>query len=259
MGVKRKLSLTQVKNLFPAYKFSSLVPSSSGIVDTTYISDKYIIKYYERGIKEKISLDSDISLRLQSAGLNVSRLLKSSQAWYLYEKLQGSSPRSIHYFHIQALARFMAKLHSVKIPHRESFIQKYAIKQRLLQIKSTNYRFYKTLEPLKSYKPQNDGFIHGDIFKDNTVFTQEKIGVFDFIDGGNGSYVFDISVALLSFNSSKRSSYITLFLKTYNQNAPKKIDKTELAKNIKIAALFYGMLRLESQISGSRAKELIFW
>jgi len=259
MGVKRELSLTQVKVLFPSYKFSTLTPSTNGVVDTTYISDKYIIKYYERDIKEKVSLDADILLCLQSAGLNVSRLLTRSQGWCLYEKLRGSTPISIHYFHIQALARFMAKLHSLKIPHRESFIEKYTIKQRLFQIKSTNYRFYKTLEPLKNYNPQNNGFIHGDIFKDNTVFAQKNIGIFDFIDGGNGSFVFDIAVALLSFNSSKRSSYITLFLKTYNQNTPKKIDKIELYKNIKIAALFYGMLRLESEKNSSHAKELIFW
>ncbi|MDF1876253.1 phosphotransferase [Sulfurimonas sp. SAG-AH-194-L11] len=258
MGVKRALSLKQVKSLFPHYTFTSLRPSSSGVVDTTYISDKYIIKYYERHIQERISLDEKILLSLYSVGLKVPRLLTDTEGWYLYEKLQGEVPKSIQLFHIQALARFMAKFHTQKLYHREDFLQKKSIQTALLAIKHTHYRLYKELEVLKTYTPKNDGFIHGDIFKDNTLFCGNKIKVFDFIDGGNGSYVFDIAVALLSFNTQNKDSFLRVFLNTYNQNSPRKIHKKELLENIKIAALFYGMLRLYEQKDTKRAKELIF-
>ncbi|MDF1878621.1 phosphotransferase [Sulfurimonas sp. SAG-AH-194-C20] len=259
MGVKRALTLSQVKTLFPSYTFSSLIPSTSGVMDTTYISDKYVIKFYERDIKEKISLDAMLLEHLSDGGLNVPQLLAHTDGWYLYDKLRGKVPKTIHLFHIQALARFMARFHAKGLHCSEDFLKSYAIKDTLLKIKRSNYRFYKELEILKDYKPKNDGFIHGDLFRDNTVFDGQTIGVFDFIDGGNGSYVFDIAVALLSFNTSKRKSYIRIFLNTYNQTAAKKISQKELLDTIKIASLFYGMLRISEQSDVKRAKELIFW
>lgn len=258
MGVKRTLTLTTAKLLFPSYDFKSLTPSITGVIDTTYISDKYILKFYERDIEEKISSDANILKSLHKIGLNVPQLLASSQGWYLYEKLQGESPLNIKYFHIQSLARFMATFHSLKLQKHENFLQQFNIKQNLTQIKRSHYRFYKELEVLKYYKMKNDGFIHGDLFKDNSIFNKDKIGVIDFIDGGGGTYVFDIAVCLLSFNTSKRDSYIRLFLNTYNQMAPKKIDKKELLQNIKTASLLYAMLRLYKEKNLLRTKKLIF-
>ncbi|MDQ7043946.1 MAG: phosphotransferase [Sulfurimonas sp.] len=259
MGVKRALSLKQLRTLFPSYSFTTLCASNSGVVDTTYITDKYVVKYYERDIQEFIEFDARILVHLQACGLSVTKLLDSSDGWYLYKKLQGSSPKTINYFHIQALARFMAKFHAQKLQSSRELIQQYNIKKSLHQLKQTDYYFYKKLESLKNYRPKSDGFIHGDIFRDNTLFKGEKIAVLDFIDGANGSYTFDIAVALLSFNRAKRSTYTKLFLQTYNQKAPQKIKNKELHKTIKIAAQFYAILRIVEQKSKSGAKELIFW
>ena len=257
MGVKRALSLQKLQKLFPNYSFSALSPTTNGVVDTTYISERYIIKFYERDIKEKIALDADILLRLHSKGLNVPRLLAVSDDWHLYERLKGSSPQTIKLSHIQALARFMVQFHAQKIEYPDEFLEKYEIKTTLSTIKQHSFRFYKELESLKKYTMQNDGFIHGDIFVDNTLFDDKKIAVFDFIDGGNGAYEFDIAVALRSFNPHNRPLYTNVFLSTYNQRGPKKISLDELQKTIKIAGLFYGMLRIEAQKSTSRAKKLV--
>lgn len=226
------------------------------MVDTTYLSESYVIRFYERDIKEKIKLDASILLRLHTEGLNVPRLLEVSEDWYLYERLKGDSPRTIKLSHIQAIARFMAKFHTQKITHPEDCLEKYTIKKTLSEIKQHYFRFYKELEPLKEYKMRCDGFIHGDMFVDNTLFDEQKIAVFDFIDGGSGTYLFDIAVALLSFNPHNRPLYTNIFLSTYNQRAHKKINLDELHKTIKMAGLFYAMLRIESQKNTSRAKKM---
>ena len=257
MGVKSTLSLKEAQALFPEYSLTQLTPTTSGIVDTTYMSKNYILKKYERPITEMIKEDSWRLERLHAEGLNVPRLLAQSDEWYLYEKLQGKSPSTIHYYHVQALARFMAKLHMQKLPAQKKFIESYAVEKKLLALTKTSYVYYKKMLPLKDFQESCDGFIHGDIFRDNTVFYGEKIAVFDFIDGGLGSFAFDIAVALLSFNPKNKSSHNRLFLSTYNQHAPKKIAIKALHKHREIASLFYALLRISSGQNIARVKELL--
>ena len=120
------------------------------------------------------------------------------------------------------------------------------------------YVFYKKISFLKSIDIEIDGVIHGDIFKDNTVFQNYKIGVFDFIDGGEGSFAFDIAVALVGFDVDKKYRYFShIFLKTYNQTAPKKILQKKLDENIKIAKAFYALKRVQRYNNTTKARELI--
>ena len=257
MGVKSSLSLEEAQALFPKYSLRELTPTTNGIIDTTYITKDYILKKYERSITQKIKEDTWRLKRLHSAGLNVSQLIAQNAEWYLYKKLQGKSPSTISYYNIQALARFIAKLHSQNLPAQEKFIESYEINEKLLTLKRSSYFYYKKLLPLKDFKEHFDSFIHGDIFKDNTVFDKEEIAIFDFIDGGLGSYAFDIAVALLSFNPNNKSSFDNLFLSTYNQHAPKKIALKTLHKYREIASLFYALLRIASRQNIARVKELL--
>lgn len=255
MGVKTLISLEEVNALFPSFIFLMLTPTSSGVMDTTYIvannTEEFILKKYEREIKKQVDINS--------FGLNTPQLLASKNGWYIYTKLKGKMPKTISYFHIQALARFLAVFHT-RSSRSESFsifLDNYALESILQLTKKKFYSFYKKLEILKTYKQTQDGFIHGDIFKDNTIFDKEKVGVFDFVDGGCGSFTFDVAVTLVAFNSLKRSSYTKLFLQTYNQNAPKKIKLNELQQEIKLAAKFYSLLRIDKEKNTRRAKELM--
>ncbi len=257
MGIKRNITLQEAQALFPLFTFENLQPTHNGAIDTTYLLYNYILKYYERNLNEKIE---DDALRLQllhASALPVSTLLASKKGWYLYTRLEGKSPTTISYYHIQALARFMAKLHSQKLPAQDEFIERYQVEKKLLVLKHESYFYYKILSPLKDFQESLDGFIHGDIFKDNTVFNGEQIAVFDFIDGGLGSFAFDIAVALLSFNPKNKSSHNRLFLSTYNQHAPKKIALKTLHEYRKIASLFYALVRISSGQNIARVKELL--
>ena len=258
MGVKRLITLEKVQVLFPEFTFTYLSPTTDGVMDTTYISDNYVLKFYEREIKERIEYDAKNLQKLQSVRLHVPRLVATSKGWYLYEKLQGATPKSTSYFHITALARFLAKLHTItykkKTPYR--FLEEYNLGSILQNTQRNHYFYYKKLQSLQSFMMQEDGFIHGDIFKDNTLFDEQKLGVIDFIDSGSGSFSFDLGVSLISFNPKQKSSLQKLFLETYNQHAPKKITPKELQKAISDAAKIYALLRIHTYKNPQKAKLL---
>jgi len=258
MGVKTSITLQEVQELFPSYTFKTLTPTEDGVIDTTYILDKFILKHYERDIGERVKKDKKRLLFFKSSGLNVPLCVAQSNGWFLYEKLEGVEPKNIELKHIQALARFMAKMHtlSYKKYSKESFLKQYDLDTTLYSLQKSFYFYYKKFSSLRNYKDTDDGFIHGDIFKDNTLFFKDKIGVFDFIDGGNGSFLFDISVALVAFNPHKRQLFTRVFLNTYNQNSPFKISHKELTYEIKNAAKLYGLLRVITHKNTKRAKKL---
>ena len=254
----------ELHRVFPSFNFTEIIPTTSGIIDTTYIVHTkergYILKRYEREIPTKIIQDAKRLEELKSAGLNVSTLIKQSEGLYLYTKLAGDVPSHVKAHHIQALARFMATLHqqSYKKSCASTFINEYDINAMLKFTKSKQFFYYKKLQELSNLEIKNDGFIHGDIFKDNTVFENSKIGVFDFIDGGCGSFYFDAAVALVGFDIPKHKEFfLNLFLGAYNQKAPKKLKKEELLKNIESASNFYALLRIDKYKNTTKAKELI--
>jgi len=263
VGVITTITLSEINAILPSYKFIKISPTSDGVMDTTYIlhsQDKgFILKKYERQMGEKIERDRELLKTLRSAGLNVPLLLDSKRGWYLYKKLEGKVPTNIQTYHIQALARFMAKLHSQtkKMRQETAFISNYNLDETLLFTKKNLFAYYKKLQHLQTYRPKSDGFIHGDIFKDNTVFENAKIGVFDFIDGGCGEFLFDIAVALVAFNGKKHPLFVQLFLNTYNQKAPKKIAKKDLLSMMTLASHFYALLRIEKYKNTKKAKELL--
>ncbi len=263
MGVITNISLREIQELFPSYRLKFLEATSNGIMDTTLIvsnSDKsYILKKYERDISKKIVADTKTLSKLFEHGLNVPILLASNKGWYLYKKLDGEIPKWINSYHIVSLARFMAELHceTQKIKSSVNFMAAYDLKSILNYTKKEHYSYFKKLSFIQEYRAKNDGLIHGDIFQDNCVYNGSKIGVFDFIDSGYGEFLFDVAVALTAFNPHKRKLYLNLFLNTYNQKAPKKIEKKELLKMLKVASAFYALLRIDKYKNTKKARELL--
>jgi homoserine kinase type II len=258
MGVQTKITLQEAQKLFPQFKLKTLKSTSDGVMDTTYLLENYILKHYERKIDLKLQSDKNLLALLYNNGLDVPLHIASSQGWHLYSRLRGSSPKNIGYFHIQALARFFAKMHKLTQGYTNAspFLAQYKLKDMLDFCKAEHYFYYKKLHSLQNFSLQNNGFIHGDLFKDNTLFEGQNIKVFDFIDGGLGEFSFDIGVALVAFNPNKRKSYTKLFLNTYNQNASKKITLHTLEKQITNAAKLYALLRIQKYKNPQKAKAL---
>lgn len=264
MGVKTVLGLGELNALFPSYNFIKLTPTESGIIDTTYIvtnnEKSYVLKKYERNIPKKIALDTKLLQQLYVEGLNVPLCLEEKNGWYLYTKLEGKQPTHIKSFHIVALARFMAKLHTQtkNTPCTSNSMIETQVTQALKYTKAHYYAYYKKLEFLKYFTHEEDYLIHGDIFKDNTIFNNKHIGVIDFIDSSCGSFSFDIAVALIGFDVKVFHTYsINMFLNAYNQHAPKKIYKTIVIQKMKTASHFYALKRIHTYKNVFRAKELL--
>jgi len=258
MGVQTPLTKSEAEKLFPAFEIENLQATHNGVMDTTYLTKKYVLKHYEREIREKLERDKKLLQILEKEGCNTPKYIASSGEWHLYSRLDGTIPRVSCYFHIQALARFLATLHSLSLPKHPPFLAQYKLKEMLLYTKKHHFAYYKKLASLRDFSLKEEGFIHGDIFLDNTLFDGEKIAVFDFIDGGAGAFSFDIAVALMAFNPAKRRSYTKLFLQTYNQRAPKKVTLQRLQKEMQNGAKLYALARIVKYRNVKRAKELIW-
>ena len=122
MGVKTNITLKEVNLLFPSYDFTKLIPTKTGIIDTTYIlytqTKSYILKKYERDIKEKIKQDRELLILLKSKGLNVSTCRDSFESWYIYERLQGAEVSAVKLFTFKNLLdswQNFTPLHTIKI------------------------------------------------------------------------------------------------------------------------------------------------
>ncbi|MDF1875322.1 phosphotransferase [Sulfurimonas sp. SAG-AH-194-I05] len=264
MGVITNISLHEVQSIFPKYNFTHLVPTLSGIIDTTYIvsneKESYILKKYERNIPQKVEQDKAYLQKLHMQGLNVPLCLDANKGWYLYLKLKGKQPKNIKSYHIQALARFLAKLHMQTQKNKciSNSIMESELLQALHFTKQHYFSYYKRFVFLKHFTLKTDALIHGDIFKDNTIFNGKKIGVIDFIDAACGTFAYDAAVALVGFDARKHHHYfINLFLNTYNQHAPKKITKEKLLYKMKIASHYYALKRVYTYKNTFRAKELL--
>ena len=264
MGVKTTITLKGLNELFESYSFTKIQPTASGIIDTTYIvhteSTGYILKRYERDIPHKIELDIQLLNKLKSSGLNVPVCLDSKDGWFIYEKLEGAHPMSVKSYHIQALARFMAKMHqqTSKMKSNTKVVTEDRVSDSLRYVKDNYFGYYKRFEFLKNLPDNHDALIHGDIFKDNTIFNGKKIGVIDFIDASYGTFAYDAAVALVGFGAKENNAYtINLFLKNYNQHAPKKLNKSEVKQKMKYAVNFYALKRVHEYKHTSKAKELL--
>ena len=257
MGIFRSLTLQEAQQLFKDFNINTLHPTSDGVIDTTYISNKYILKYYERDIKQEITLDTKRLTLMREAGLSVTECVASKDGWYLYTKLKGKHIQRVNSSHIRSLAHFVAKMHKLPLPYSHNFMQQYNVKKLLQIVKTLNFYYYKQMQHLAKYTQHCDGFIHGDIFVDNTLFEKNKLSLFDFIDGGCGSFAFELAVIDMDFNPHKKLFFTKLLLKSYNQHSRKKITLKQLQKEQKKATTLYALLRIARYSSLTKAKELL--
>ena len=254
MGVKTALTLQEAKELFSEFEIDTLQETKNGLVDTTYLTTHYVVKKFENKGRQT---QKELLKHMQKKGLNVPVLLASSGDWHLYSRLRGKQINHPKYPHIVALARFLKKLHTLKLPCRKPFYDESVIKRELRFAKKRFFFYFKRFEELSCNKPKDECFIHGDLFLDNAVFDDNKIGVFDFGDSGCGEAAFDAGVALTAFGVEKREGLVELFLRVYNQNNPKKMTEKALQTGMRYAKLYYALRRAAHYKRVKEAKQLL--
>ena len=86
MGVQTPLTQEVAQALFPAFTIESLLPTTDGVMDTTYLSDNYVVKYFERDMGQKLALEREVLNSLALAGCNTSKYFSSTVRTKQYRK-----------------------------------------------------------------------------------------------------------------------------------------------------------------------------
>ncbi len=252
MGVKTLLTLSQAQVLFPDIDITSLHPTHHGVIDTTYIlktnSSYYILKRYERASLEQITDESRLLDHLRASYLNVPRLLGVVKGWYLFTYIKGELPHQTSLNNLQSLGRFLGKMH-LSTRRKKSYFtpfKKSVFKKEIKNVRLKHPLLAKELERLLHFDDKHDGIIHGDLFPDNAKFEKNRLGVFDFIEAGNGSFHFDAGITAMSWIAKEKKiskMKLQIFLNAYNQQAPYKLKLSELLTQMQYAALTYALQR----------------
>ncbi|MFT7144953.1 MAG: homoserine kinase type II [bacterium] len=99
------------------------------------------------------------------------------------------------------------------------------------------------------------GFIHGDYFKDNVLFTETFVsGVIDFWFASNGSYIYDLAIALNAWgfkNGVFAEDEFNAFLKGYTERRPlTDLERKHLPDKLRLAAVRFLITRLHDKLYG---------
>ncbi len=250
MGVKTLLSLQEANTLFAAYDFSRITATTHGIIDTTYILSnqrgRYILKKFEAATPRQTTQEYKMLQILHSCQINVPLRLASAQEWHLYSLLPGETLSTLNTMQTCQLGQTLAAMHrcnTCKSTDRTLFDTK-EISWALKRLKPKTFHYYKKFHYLQNCTFKNDGIIHGDIFLDNLLFDKNSLGVIDFIDAGEGAFLFDLAVAAAACVDSPAK--LRLLVKSYNAKAPKKITLQSLLPIMQVAADYYTLKRLLS-------------
>lgn len=250
MGVITKIGIKEVQELFPSFSFIKLTLTTEGLIDTTYIVEdkckKYILKKYENKTELQIQTHLQLLKKLSLHNITVPQLISQSYPWFLYNYIDGEHPTQINYFNLQQIAICIKKIHKCTRAYsiNKHIFDRINISNALHHQRKTSFYYYKKYLKLKKMDRSSDGIIHGDIFTQNIVISNNNIAIIDFIDAADGSFSFDLAVALSSLvKHPSRQHYIDYFLQVYNQTNHQKISKKTLLKKIQYAKLFYELLR----------------
>jgi homoserine kinase type II len=246
MGIKTKLTLQTINNL-TNLKFDGLQQTKDGISDTTYIISRdgqnYICKLYENSTFDDVKQEQNLLTSLQT--LKVPKPLwkiytHDSKPLAFYSFISGLSLTFISREHLKEIGEFLGSFHQIS--------QNLTTTQKLYTHKNfTNLpkEFQTRYELIKDIKLYEDGVIHGDLFPDNAKFIDGELsGVFDFVEASLGDFCFDLAVVANSWCFED----VDILLESYNQSAPKKIEKKRLVEMMKFTALFYALQRFHGGV-----------
>jgi Ser/Thr protein kinase RdoA (MazF antagonist) len=253
MGVRRTLSLAEANGLFGGCRFDRLEPTSDGIIDTTYIAasggERSILKHYERATAEQVAAEEALLHHLRHCGLNVPEVFGEGKAgWRRFGCLEGESPKRVTLKQVGRVGAFLGTMHRATrgIQDAPAAFDRKEIADALRRIRRHSpvaFLHFRSLAE-NSLFANCDGIIHGDLFPDNCVFDGSRIGVFDFIESGCGSFLLDAGIVAANWAlRGSEKGRARRFLSGYNRYAPTKITFRTLCIGMEAAVRLYGMKR----------------
>ncbi|NNP77125.1 homoserine kinase [Acinetobacter sp. Ac_3412] len=228
MSVYTPLSLEEVQAFAEPYGLAviDLIPIQGGIQNTNYFLVDQSQKQYVLTVFEELDAEGAGELVpvldcLGEAGVPVAVPLKhSGQAIHsiadkpaqIAPRLMGEHPEDASIIQIQAIAQAQAKLHLTLqgFPLERDFNRNHqywsdVAEQLKPQMSAQDQAllaqvFQKFAQITQQHPDRPTGFIHSDLFRDNTLFEGDQLqGILDFYELNQDEWLFDIAISINDF------------------------------------------------------------
>lgn len=242
MGIKTPITLEELSLLFPC---TALKPSTDGVSDTVYFTDRGVVKLFESASIQEVNEEREL-LRILS-DLPVPQPI--GEIFFLHGKPcmayathGGTSPQRRGDGHIVQIARFLRRFHDRSAGLSSSNTPLFEPSRLERLIDQAGYPPLRRLFDSIDLHLRRDGVIHGDLFPDNTLFHEEKLeAVLDFSEACEGDFMFDLAVVAISWclDDAPDLSRVDLLLTHYNRG----VCPEELLAYMRYALLYYATTR----------------
>ncbi|MCP0915303.1 homoserine kinase [Acinetobacter indicus] len=280
MSVYTPLTLKEVQDFAAPYGLEvvDLIPIQGGIQNTNYFlvaqdGTHYVLTVFEDMDEQAAGELVPVLEHLGQAGLAVAvplsyagkaiHSIKQKPA-QIAPRLIGEHPMPASIAQVEAIAVAQAKMHVAlkDFPLKRAFVRDHAywlavsqeIKPSLSEadkvLLSKLLGLYEALTAIYPDRPK--GFIHSDLFRDNTLFEGDQLqGILDFYELNQDEWLFDIAITLNDFCTeypqvSLNEDKAMAFLKAYDSIRPLTEDeKACLELYLAMAAGRFWMMRLQ--------------
>lgn len=280
MSVYTPLTLKEVQDFAAPYGLEvvDLIPIQGGIQNTNYFlvaqdGTHYVLTVFEDMDDQAAGELVPVLEHLGQAGLAVAvplsyagkaiHSIKQKPA-QIAPRLIGEHPMPASIAQVEAIAVAQAKMHVAlkDFPLKRAFVRDHAywlavsqeIKPSLSEadkvLLSKLLGLYEALTAIYPDRPK--GFIHSDLFRDNTLFEGDQLqGILDFYELNQDEWLFDIAITLNDFCTeypqvSLNEDKAMAFLKAYERIRPLTEDeKACLELYLAMAAGRFWMMRLQ--------------
>ncbi|KAA8733777.1 homoserine kinase [Acinetobacter qingfengensis] len=280
MSVYTQLSLAQAQQFATAYGLEviALNPIQGGIQNTNYFlvcadQKQYVLTIFENETAQSAGELVPVLQQLQQHGVPVATpLLYQQQAIHtllnkpaqIAPRVWGEHPMQTSLAQVIEIAKAQAKLHTA-LQHFKmirSHDRGHAYWTNIGQILKTAEmnaddqqlfdQVYAKFEHLQTQHPDRPkGWIHSDLFRDNTLFQGDQLtGILDFFELNHDELLFDIAITINDFctqypDVTLNTQYVQAFLQAYQDVRPLTADeKACLNIYLAMAACRFWLLRL---------------
>lgn len=280
MSVYTPLALADIQSFAKQYGLAivSCQPIQSGIENSNYFVQnddgrEFVLTLFEELNAEEAAFLAPLLQHLQQAGVSVaapltanngsSLLTLSDKPAQLAPRIVGTHPQPVTVAQCTAMGQALATLHLAlkKYPlkrhnahglkwwqaeAKKARAKMTAIEQLLLDTVLDDFE-----ETIEDFDDLPKGLIHGDLFRDNTLFDGDKLtAILDFSEAGKDYWLLDIAITLNDFcsdwpNVNFNPELCQAFIDAYQQVRPLTDDEQEVLPTfLAMAATRFWLSRL---------------
>ena len=280
MSVYTQLSLTDIQRFAQQYSLEivSCQPIQSGIENSNYFVQnndgrEFVLTLFEELNAEEAAFLAPLLQHLQQAGVSVAAPLTAGNGQCLLtlkgkpaqlaRRIAGTHPQPVTVAQCTAMGKALATLHLALKKHplkrhnahglkwwqaeaKKARAKMTAIEQLLLDTVLDDFE-----ETIEDFDDLPKGLIHGDLFRDNTLFDGDQLtAILDFSEAGKDYWLLDIAITVNDFcsdwpNVSLNTDLYQAFLAAYQQVRPLTDDEQEVLPTfLAMAATRFWLSRL---------------